>query len=344
MVRRIWTRGWNADDADECRRSLAEIRRLAQPHDAAWHVLDCNFVDYFSSEYRKAAEDAVASLAILAQGPHGSTYLSYADSLKEFSVSWSLTLLGQWGAALREMDAGIALAEKNGDPYRGHTLVVTRAWALLCAMDFSGARAIAESLLPAVQQRAPWRRFCLVIGGAAEAELGNHERALDRLLLAGEEMDRHTTLGDWYWRLVQRSALTNLWLSRGDLTRAAEHAEAFLASATATAERTWQALAWQTNARLALRMSDTQAAQALIENALAAIDGYDAPVAAWQVHATAADIARARGDRTAARHQSTSRNIVLALADSLGPNEHLLRRTFLGAPAVLRVLDGATAE
>ena len=344
MVRRIWTRGWNADDAQECRRSLAEIRRLAQPHDAAWHVLDCNFVDYFSSEYRKAADDAIASLAILAPGPHGSTYLSYAHSLKEFSVSWSLTLLGQWGAALREMDAGIALAEKNGDPYRGHTLMMSRAWALLCAMDFSGARAIAESLLPAVQQRAPWRRFCLVILGAAEAELGNHERAFDCLLLAGEEMDRQMTLGDWYWRLVQRWALTSLWLSRGDVTRAAENAEAFLASATASAERTWQALAWQTNARLALRLSDTKRAQALIESAFAAIDGFEAPVAAWQVHATAADIARARGDRTAARHQSASRDIILSLAKSLEPAEHSLRQTFLGAPAVQRVLDGGTAK
>jgi DNA-binding winged helix-turn-helix (wHTH) protein/tetratricopeptide (TPR) repeat protein len=344
MVRRIWTRGWNADDADECRRALADIRRLAKSHDAAWHVLDCNFVDYFSSEYRKAADDAVASLAILAQGPHGSTYLSYAHSLKEFSVSWSLTLLGNWGDALRETDAGIALAEKNGDPYRGHTLLMSRAWTLLCAMDFSGARAIAESVLPAVQQRAPWRRFCLVIAGAAEAELGNHERAFDRLLLAGEEMDRHSTLGDWYWRLVQRWALTNLWLSRGDVTRAEENAEAFLASATATAERTWQALAWQTNARLALRLGDGERAQALIESALSAIDGFDAPVAAWQVHATAADSARARGERTAAHHQSTSRDIILRLAESLGPGEQSIRQTFLGAPAVQRVLVGGTAE
>ncbi len=343
MVRRIWTRGWNADDADECRRSLDEIRRLAEPHDAAWHVLDCNFVDYFSSEYRKAAEDAVASLSILAQAPHASTYLSFAHSLKEFSVSWSLTLLGEWGAALREMDAGIALAEKNGDPYRGHTLLMSRAWTLLLAMDFGGARATAEALLPAVHNRPPWKRFCLIIAGAAEAELGNHEQALEHLLLAGEEMDRNLTLGDWYWRLAQQWALSNLWLSRGDVTRAAENAEAFLTSAMATEERTWQALALQANARLALELSDKPRAQALIERALAVIDGVDAPVATWQVHATAADLARARGDGAAEKHQSTSRNIIMNLAESLGPAQHSLRQTFLHAPTVLRVLDGETA-
>ena len=263
-----------------------------------------------------------------------STYLSYAHSLKEFSVSWSLTLLGQWGDALREMDAGIALAEKNGDPYRGHTLLMSRAWALLWAMDFGGARAIAESLLPALQHRAPWRRFCLVIAGAADAELGNHERALDRLLLAGEEMDRHLTLGDWYWRLVQRWALTSLWLSRGDVARAGETAEALLAGANATAERTWQALAWQTNARVALLSSDPQRAQTLIDNALAAIDGFDVPVAAWQVTRRPPTSRGACGDPIAAQHLSASRNIILKLAESLGP-----RRT-LAATSVCRRARG----
>lgn len=344
MVRRIWTKGWSTDDAAECRRALSEIRRLGQPNDVAWHVLDCNFVDYFSSEYRKAADDAIASLIVLGQGRHPSTYLSYAHSLKEFSVSWSLTLLGEWGAALNEMRTGIALAEKNGDPYRAHTLLMSRALTLLFAMDFSGARAIAESLLPALRQRAPWRRFCLTIAGAAEAGLGNYERSLDRLNAASEEMDGQATLGDWYWRLVQRWALTNLWLSRGDLTRAAETAESFLAIATAAEEHTWQALAWEANARMALGMRDNERAQALIQNALSAVEGFEVPIASWQVHATAADIARVRGDSAAARHRSTSRSIILALAESLGPGELSLRQTLLSAPAVARVLEGGAAE
>ena len=342
MVRRIWTRGWSADDAGECRRALATIRRLEEPHVVAWHVLDCNFVDYFSSKYRKTADDARASLAILSEGPHASTYLSYAHSLKEFSVSWSLTLLGEWGEALSEINTGIALAEKNGDPYRAHTLMMSKAWALLFAMDFNGARQMAECVLPAVQQRAPWRRFSLVIAGAAEAGLGNHQQAFERLLLAGEEMDRHSTLGDWYWRLPQQWALTNLWLSRGDVPRAVENAEAFLAGARATAERTWQALAWETNARLALWLSDTSRAQTLIESALAAIDGVEAPIAAWQVFATAADVARARSDLSGETHQAASRNVILKLAASLGPEEEALRQTFLAAPAVMRVLEGAS--
>jgi hypothetical protein len=145
--------------------------------------------------------------------------------------------------------------------------------------------------------------------------------------------------------LVQGWALTNLWLSLGDLPRANESAEAFLAGATATAERTWQALAWDANARVALRSNDTLGAQRRVENAIAALEGFEAPVAAWQVHATAADVARARGDSTAAsRHRSTSRSIIDALADSFGADNRAQRQTFLDSPAVARVFDGSTDE
>ena len=64
----------------------------------------------------------------------------------------------------------------------------------------------------------------------------------------------------------------------------------------------------------------------------------EAPVAAWQVYATAAEVARAQDDAaTAASHQEKSREIVCKLAASLGPNEDL-RETFLAARAVREVL------
>jgi hypothetical protein len=344
MMRRIWTRGWSGDDAAECARALDEIRHRGEPHDIASRTLDCNFVDFFSSHYRKAADDAVASLAILAQGHHGSMYLSYAQSLKEFSVSWSLTFLGEWGAAFREMDSGISLAEKNGDAYRGQTLLMSRAWALVCAMDFAGARAITESLLPALQQRPPWRRFCLTIAGAAAVGLGDYERAADRLSAAGQEMDRHGTLGDWYWRLVQGWALTTsgshwaICRGRTKVPRRSLRARPRLRNAPGRHSR-------GTRTPGCTPLERHTGRQRRVENAIAALEGFEAPVAAWQVHATAADVARARGDSTAAsRHRSTSRSIIDALADSFGADNRAQRQTFLDSPAVARVFDGSTDE
>jgi hypothetical protein len=143
---------------------------------------------------------------------------------------------------------------------------------------------------------------------------------------------------DWYSRLWQRWALTNVRLAIGDLAGAREEAELFVANAMATAERTWQGLAWDALARVALASGNVTAAEHAVAGGLAAIKDADVPVAAWQVHATAAHVAAARGDAAEADlHSDASRKIVLRLAASLGPDgDH--RVVFLTAPAVTRVL------
>jgi len=91
--------------------------------------------------------------------------------------------------------------------------------------------------------------------------------------------------------------------------------------------------------RIAIASGEPRRAQELIANALAVIQGVEAPVAGWQVHATAAEVARMYGDAAAvARHRETSCNIILGLAASLGPEQEGLRGTFLSAPAVAGVL------
>jgi len=207
-------------------------------------------------------------------------------------------------------------------------------------MDFAGARSVSDSILSTAEppgQMLGWH-LCLTLSGAAEAGLGNYEVGRERLLAARDEMDCHVALLDWNSRFWQRWALTNLWLSTGDLARAREEAELFVANACATPERTWQALAWDAHARIALASGDLRGGQDSIGRALFGVEGFEVPVAAWQAHATAADIARARGDEpTANHHQQASRDILLALATSLEPDQEL-RRTFLTAPAVARVL------
>ena len=345
MVRRIMARGWDAEDAEESRRALAEIRRLGTKEDVAWHLIDSGFLALASSQYRQVGRDAVDSLRLLREEDDENIPLGYiaAHRLREYLVPWSLTLLGDWGAALRAFDDSIALAERNADSFGSGLLRLLRCWLQLFAMDFVTARAVCESIL--ADPRQPGRTFgwhlCLTLSGVAEAGLGNHERALERLLAARREMDHHVALLDWNTRLWQRRALANVWLSVGDLARAREEGELFVADASATAERTWQALAWETSARIAIACGDQRRAQDHVGKALAALEGVEAPVAGWQVHATAAEVARARGDGGAAaavRHRETSCEIILGLADSLGPEHEALRRTFLSAPAVAGVL------
>jgi hypothetical protein len=100
-----------------------------------------------------------------------------------------------------------------------------------------------------------------------------------------------------------------------------------------------QALAWEANARVALAEADLARAADCIHEAVATLDGFEVPLAAWRVHATAAVYAERAGDRRAAkRHRELSRTTILELANSLTAEESL-RSTFLSAPAVRVVLD-----
>jgi ATP/maltotriose-dependent transcriptional regulator MalT len=261
--------------------------------------------------------------------------------MSQFIMPWSLLFLGEWGELLRELDSGIAILTRNGDHYRAQTLHLYSAWLHLYAMDFGQAVAICESILPFVDraERSPWRRFCLVLAGSAEAALGHEKRALDRLLTLSEEMDRQTVIHDWYTRMLLESALTELWLAKGDLAQASMQADQFLKRTLSTAERTWQALAWETSARVAIANVDLQRAQECVAQALESMEGFETPLAAWRVHATAADLAQRTEDaEKAARHLKHSGATILTLANSL-PSSHHLRATFLSSTAVSRILS-----
>lgn len=338
LQRRIGVRGWSTEDAVECTHALDEIRQYGTPAVIAWHVIDGSFVDYYSSRYRTAYRNANASLPTLMNDTDANAYLNSAVAQWncDILVPWSLDMLGEWGAALQELDSRIARAERNADFHRTRLLLLSRARVQLNAMDFAGARAIAFSLLPEAPRGVedPLRRMCLVFAGAAETGLGDFENALEHLLTARSEMDAQFVIVDWYHRLMLQWALTNLWLSRGDLSRAQEEGATFIEQAGRTAEQTWRALAWEANARVALAMGDTRTASELADQALEAVDGVEAPVAGWQAHATAAAVARARGDVVAGGHHSAQAGeVIRGLATSLGPKE-TLRQTFLSAPAV----------
>jgi hypothetical protein len=144
---------------------------------------------------------------------------------------------------------------------------------------------------------------------------------------------------DWYWHMPLAAGLTELWLATGDFVRAQQEAERFLDKALATEERTWHGLAWEINARVALENRDHARAREFIGKAVATVQGFEVPLATWRTHATAARIEEEAGNRESARwHRDSSRATILRLADSL-PEHEPLRKIFLDAPAVARVLS-----
>jgi hypothetical protein len=79
---------------------------------------------------------------------------------------------------------------------------------------------------------------------------------------------------------------------------------------------------------------DLTRAQDCIAKGVSAMEGFEVPLAAWRVHATAFELYRNSGDRDLAeRHLALSRETVMRLANSL-PAEEPLRQTYLSEPVV----------
>jgi Predicted ATPase len=86
MVRRLMARGWDAQDAEESRSALAEIRRLGTREDVAWHLIDSGFLELTASRYRQVRRDA--SIQSLASG-RCTRASPWATSRRTASVSTS---------------------------------------------------------------------------------------------------------------------------------------------------------------------------------------------------------------------------------------------------------------
>lgn len=337
---RIWAGGWNEVDAGTCRTALSEMREGADRIVLAPVLIDYSNVLYMGSEYRESQRVAQEGLEALTVSSIDSPAAPLTQVTAKYVMFCDHLFLGEWGEAVREIEALIAALTRNTNDIFADGMRFWRAWLGTFAMDFVGALAICESAARSLGDAisAPDRRFYLTVAGTAEAGLGNHARALEHLSLARGEMDRQTVLGDWCCRFPLESALTELWLVKGDLTQARAHAKRFLELTLATGERTWKALAWEANTRVAMAEGDLERAQDFIETALSTVDAFELPLAHWRAHATAADLAELRGHAESARqHRALSRATILELATSLAADEPL-RRSFLSAAPVVRIL------
>src|ERR1700722_5599696 len=347
--RRLSVGGWNAQDALEFRAGLAQIGESQGLPALESDLLDDSQIRWVSGEYREGRRLA---FEVRAKGlePGANPNLKFEYDRASTLASLNLVFLGEWGEALKEFEAATTEARKNSNDRRTLWRRVLQALLHLHALDFRGVQEICDSALALLQDPAfrmalsqpigyPGQfRRALILSGSASAGLGNYASAFEHLSTAANEMDRQTVFLDWYWRMPLAAGLTESWLATGDLVRAQLEAQRLLDRALATEERTWQGLAWEINARVAVANRDEARAQDCIARGVSTVQGFEVPLAAWQVHATAARIEQKSGNLESARlHRDLSRTTIMQLANSMEQREPL-RRIFLSAPAVARVL------
>jgi len=222
------------------------IRQTSDRELLARTWLDYSIIQWASSEYREAHHSVSEAMEILAQERTENLYLSLAYQRVRSTYLGAFFFSGN-GVRLCARSMMRSLQRTGmGISFR-RTLTLARAWIQLQAMDFPGVLRTCDGMVSLIGNFTGdyLHRFSRIFAGCAEAGLGNYDRALDGLLRVRDQMNSQKIMMDWYFRMPLELALTEAWLGKKDLTRARQEAERFLNSATATAERTWRALAWE---------------------------------------------------------------------------------------------------
>lgn len=338
LRRRAGAGTWSPGEKEGCRKLVAQVREAGDRRLLGEVQFGLCYSFFNSSEYREARRSADEGFAILLEGYEENPYLSFNFQVYRHLVSKCHVFLGEWGEALRKIKQHAEMVGKNGDRQGAMMAGLAQVYLQLHAMDFIGTKEMLESALPELAHIPYMYRQWLIWAGSAEAGLGNHERALEHLLTCRDEMDHRPMMSDWYERMSLQQALTEVWLSKRELEKARVESEELLKVTLATEERTFQALAFETNARVAIAELDLDRAQDCLAKALQSMEGFEVPLAQWRIHATASELNTLMGKRDSNKHRALSRATVMELADSL-PADEPLRQTFLSAPLVRKVLD-----
>jgi len=253
----------------------------------------------------------------------------------------ALLRLGRFGEVLQIVRTGQEMAEKNGsNPW---LLNFREAWLRTLALDFEGVLRLCEFIMrpgaeyPTSQPKA----IASVAAGYAELDRGRFDEALEYFRQVRDPQRTPKFFLHWFWRMTAQLGLSNVWLESGNIANARLEADAFLQSALSTADPQVQALAWEMNARVAMAEENWKSAEEGVHNGLATVERFEVPVAAWRVHATAWDFYRHAKDESAAEsNRSCAEAAILAIANSFLSHDPL-RRSFLSALPVRRVLDKA---
>jgi DNA-binding winged helix-turn-helix (wHTH) protein/tetratricopeptide (TPR) repeat protein len=335
---RIWISGWNEHDVRCCEAVLASLSNSSDLLTVAWGMIEYSMLLMISTRYREGHDTIIANYRTLIEGAESRPDINVTRAIwmTRLGIPWSLMFCGEFGQALKEFDSGIGMYVRNGNNYGARTLRIYRIWVLYHCMDYPGVldacRRIADRSESAIEIEAGFDepilpaevRLCSILTGLAHAGLGNTDEALTCLHAVQEQMEGHPVIFDWYWRLSVESGLAELWLAKGDLARATLQAERALELALATDERTYQALAWDVRARVALRAADLASAEKVIEKALLIIQEYETPLADWKVHTSACCVYDAVGDHSSARkHRRLAAEEKTSLANSLSQNDPL---------------------
>jgi DNA-binding winged helix-turn-helix (wHTH) protein/tetratricopeptide (TPR) repeat protein len=331
---RLIYEAWRKEDAQLCvsaHRALVDLNDSATP---PFHSMIYAHVQVLQGNYQGAFEIFEAGIP---QVGTTTSLMAYLFAISGKTVG--LLRLGRFGELWQILQAGKQMAEKNGnEPWLFN---FREAWLRTLAFDFDGARRLCNFIMrpDAEYPTGQPKTIARVAAGYAELHCGQYDRAIEYFRQVRDPETTPKFFLHWFWRMTAQLGVSHVWLASGNLAKARGEADAFLESALSTADPHIQALAWEMKTRIAIAEQAWEAAANHLHEALSIVESFAVPVAAWQVHATAWDFYRhAKNEAAAESNRACAETHILAIANSFTGDDPL-RRSFLSAPPVRRVLD-----
>jgi DNA-binding winged helix-turn-helix (wHTH) protein/tetratricopeptide (TPR) repeat protein len=314
------------EDAQACSAALQIIRRLggsSTVHDGYIYVLALQG-DYF--EAQNQADALIKETA------------NRLGRVPKFLV---LVARGRFGELLRMVRTGRELEDKNGqDPWIS---VFGELWLRTLCYDFEGVSRLSKiAMASEAGQHASWiRTVSRISSGQEKLYQGNLDKALKCFSQVHDPRITPKFILHWRWRLQAQLGMTEARLQAGDVAGAHREVDEVLSSAFSAVDPNMHALAWEMRSRVARAEKDLTGADRCIDRAVAVLDRFGIPVAAWQVHSSAWSLYEDRDREKAGRHRARAKELIMEIADSFDHDEPL-RESLLTAPPVRRVLVKAS--
>lgn len=215
--------------------------------------------------YQEASALATQAMKVALDNGDAVSYLSC-----QFFHAWALFYEGKWGEMLSVIDASLALAGKNAHmPWVMH-FTLQKAWLLLQAADYAGAKALCQPiyeqarLMPSSSlyffsviillqievmssqsgaQQVAFSNAASLDGSAGSGQAAGQHEAEKYVTEINERLADEPTAIDWVLRLPLQQGLAEFYLQHGERDKAAAEAGTLKLQAEYSGEQTYIALA-----------------------------------------------------------------------------------------------------
>ncbi|WP_181389631.1 winged helix-turn-helix domain-containing protein [Leucothrix pacifica] len=259
------------------------------------------------SRYQQANDLAARAMQLALDNGDAVSYLSC-----EFFHAWALFYQGQWGEMLEVIEAALALATKNEHrPWVAH-FTIQKAWLLLQAGDFEGAKALCQPVYDQAKLMPTGSLYFfsviillqleVALGGEVSEEVGDlvGEEVSDQV---GEDVDKaqayvteitqrlnaEPNAIDWVLRFPLQQGLAAFYLAREQWSDAASAAIELKTQADSSGELTYSVMADYFLAQSRIGQGNHDEAQTVLEGAVEVLQKEDLPVISWRTYALKQD-------------------------------------------------------